>query len=50
MNEYYECGDGWISLIEEAKTIIAKYNCTNATTDFFTLSDDNNNKVHSFSK
>ena len=26
MNEYYECGDGWISLIEEAKTIIAKYN------------------------
>ena len=26
MNEYYECGDGWIPLIEEAKTIIAKYN------------------------
>lgn len=26
MNDYYECGDGWIPLIEEAKTIIAKYN------------------------
>lgn len=26
MNEYYECGYGWIPLIEEAKTIITKYN------------------------
>ena len=26
MNEYYECGDGWIPLIEEAKTIIDEYN------------------------
>lgn len=26
MTNYYECGDGWIPLIEEAKTIIAKYN------------------------
>lgn len=27
MNDnYYECGDGWLPLIEEAKTIIAKYN------------------------
>lgn len=25
-NDYYECGDGWIPLIEEAKTIINKYN------------------------
>lgn len=26
MNGYYDCGDGWIALIEQAKTIIAKYN------------------------
>lgn len=26
MGDYYECGDGWIPLIEEAKTIVAKYN------------------------
>lgn len=26
MTNYYECGDGWIPLIEDAKTIIAKYN------------------------
>ena len=25
-NNYYECGDGWLPLIEQAKTIIAKYN------------------------
>ena len=26
MCEFYECGDGWIPLIEEAKTIVSKYN------------------------
>jgi len=25
-NNYYECGDGWLPLIEKAKTIINKYN------------------------
>ena len=24
--KYYECGDGWLPLIEDAKTIISKYN------------------------
>jgi len=26
MGDYYECGDGWIPLIEDAKTIVSKYN------------------------
>lgn len=26
MKDLYECGDGWIPLIEDAKTIISKYN------------------------
>lgn len=26
MNDYYECGEGWLPLIEQAKTIINKYN------------------------
>ena len=26
MTEYYECGDGWLLLIKEAKDIIEKYN------------------------
>lgn len=25
-NKYYECGNGWIALIEQAKTIVAQYN------------------------
>ena len=26
MDIYYECGDGWIALIENAKTLVSKYN------------------------
>lgn len=26
LNDYYECGDGWLSLIEEGKSIVEKYN------------------------
>ena len=33
MEDYYECGDGWIPLIEEAKTIISKYNLKHPDSD-----------------
>ena len=34
MNDYYECGDGWIPLIEEAKTIVSKYNLKHPNLEF----------------
>jgi hypothetical protein len=33
MEDYYECGDGWIPLIEEAKTIVSKYNLKHPDSD-----------------
>jgi len=30
---YYECGDGWLPLIEEAKTIVSKYNLKHPDSD-----------------
>lgn len=31
--DYYECGDGWLPLIEQAKTIIDKYNLTHPSNE-----------------
>ena len=33
MCDFYECGDGWIPLIEEAKTIVSKYNLKHPDSD-----------------
>ena len=33
MEDYYEFGDGWIPLIEEAKTIVSKYNLKHPDSD-----------------
>ena len=43
MNDYYECGDGWIPLIEDAKTIIAKYNLSGFTLRCFDLLEEYKN-------
>ena len=33
MNNYYECGDGWLPLIKEAEYIVEQYNKKHKNTE-----------------
>ena len=33
MNNYYECGDGWLPLIKEAENIVEQYNKKHKNTE-----------------